>query len=283
MRASRIAGEIARLDRKGAALAFDHRRVAEQLADPRAVERRRHDQEAQILAQALLRVERQREAEIGIERALVELVEQHRGDAVERGIVEDHAREHALGDDLDAGLRSDPWSRGARASPTVSPTFSPSVCAMRSAAARAASRRGSSTMILPPATQGSSSSASGTRVVLPAPGGATSTAASRERRLPSAPAARRRWEGGVERRIARDISYRRRQGTSDRRQPSSPDTLRATTRFQPASAARCPASSASIARTASVLPAHAMPLTPPSRSRSRFPSCSHHPLGVKRF
>src|SRR5947209_8326661 len=48
---------------------------------------------------------------------------------------------------------------------------------MRSALARAASRRGSSTMIFLPATHGSSSSASGTRVVLPAPGGATSTAA----------------------------------------------------------------------------------------------------------
>ena len=38
-----------------------------------------------------LRVEREREAEIGVERALVELVEQHRRDALERGIVEDHA------------------------------------------------------------------------------------------------------------------------------------------------------------------------------------------------
>ena len=34
----------------------------------------------QVVAQALLHVARQREAEIGIERALVELVEQHRRD-----------------------------------------------------------------------------------------------------------------------------------------------------------------------------------------------------------
>ena len=46
---------------------------------------------------------------------------------------------------------------------------------MRSAAARAAMRRGSSTRILPFA-HGSSASTSGTRVVLPAPGGATRTA-----------------------------------------------------------------------------------------------------------
>jgi len=51
------------------------------------------------------------------------------------------------------------------------------VCAIRSALARAAIRRGSSTMIFLFFAQGSSSSASGTRVVLPAPGGATTTAA----------------------------------------------------------------------------------------------------------
>ena len=61
--------------------------------------------------------------------------------------------------------------------PTVSPTCSLSVEAMRLAAARAASRRGSSTRIFLSFAHGSSSSTSGTRVVLPAPGGATSTAA----------------------------------------------------------------------------------------------------------
>ena len=103
-RRARVAAEIARLDREGAALALDHRRVAEQLRDARAVERRRHHQQLEIVAQALLRVAREREAEIGVERALVEFVEQHRGDAVERRIVEDQPGEDALGDDLDAGL-----------------------------------------------------------------------------------------------------------------------------------------------------------------------------------
>jgi hypothetical protein len=55
-----------------------------------------------------LRIEREGKAEIGIERALVELVEEDRRDPVERRIVEDHAREHALGDDLDAGAAADP-------------------------------------------------------------------------------------------------------------------------------------------------------------------------------
>ena len=99
--ASGLAAEIARLDRKGAALACDHRRLAEQFCDPRAVERRRHHEDAQILAQAGLRVARQRQPQIGIERAFVKFVEQHGGDAVQFGIVEDLPREDAFGDDLD--------------------------------------------------------------------------------------------------------------------------------------------------------------------------------------
>ena len=82
------------------------------LRDPRAVERRRHHEDPQILAQARLRVARQRQPEIGIERALVKFVEQHRGDAGQFRIVEDQAGENALGDDLDAGrarhLRAEP-------------------------------------------------------------------------------------------------------------------------------------------------------------------------------
>ncbi|VFU09525.1 conserved protein of unknown function [Methylocella tundrae] len=67
-------------------------------------------------------------------------------------------------------------------SPMVSPTRSPSVEAMRSAAARAAMRRGSSMMIFWARSQGSLRRTSGTRVVLPAPGGATRTAFGRAAR-----------------------------------------------------------------------------------------------------
>src|SRR5688500_1535998 len=56
-----------------------------------------------------------------------------------------------------------------------SPTGSPCWRAMNAAAARAASRRGSSMMIRPSLSHGACSSAGGTRVVLPAPGGATRT------------------------------------------------------------------------------------------------------------
>ena len=47
---------------------------------------------------------------------------------------------------------------------------------MRSAAARVASRRGSSMRIVSSPRQGAASSAKGTSVVFPAPGGATTTA-----------------------------------------------------------------------------------------------------------
>ena len=59
--------------------------------------------------------------------------------------------------------------------PIVCPTGSPAISAIRSAAARAANRRGESSNICP-SHQGSSSNAGATIVVLPAPGGATSTA-----------------------------------------------------------------------------------------------------------
>jgi hypothetical protein len=95
--------DIARLDGIGAPLAGDQRRIAQHFGDARAIERRRHHQQPQILAQSVLRFERQRQAKVGVERALVEFVEQHRPDALQRGILEDHAREDAFGDHFDAG------------------------------------------------------------------------------------------------------------------------------------------------------------------------------------
>ena len=98
---ARIAADIARLDRKGAALALDHRGVAQQPGNARAVDRRRHDEELQILAQTHLHVAGERQAEIGIERALVEFVEQYRGDAVEHRIVEHKPGENSFGNEFD--------------------------------------------------------------------------------------------------------------------------------------------------------------------------------------
>ena len=104
-RRARVAAEIARLDREGAAFARRspaRRRAASATRAPSMVAD--ITSSLQILAQALLRVARQREAEIGVERALVEFVEQHaRRRPSSDGIVEDHAGEDAFGDHLDAG------------------------------------------------------------------------------------------------------------------------------------------------------------------------------------
>ena len=48
-----------------------------------------------------------REPDVGVQAALVELVEQHGRDAVERRIALQHPREHAFGDDLDARALAD--------------------------------------------------------------------------------------------------------------------------------------------------------------------------------
>ena len=90
------------VDGKHAARTLDHGRVAEQARDARAVDRRRHREHAQLRGDVALRIERERETDVGVQAALVEFVEQHRGDALERRIALQHAREHAFGDDLDA-------------------------------------------------------------------------------------------------------------------------------------------------------------------------------------
>ena len=72
----------------------------------RRLERRRHHDDLQIGAQRALRITRERQAEIALQASLVEFVEQDCGHPLQFRIVEDHAREHAFGDDLDARLRS---------------------------------------------------------------------------------------------------------------------------------------------------------------------------------
>ena len=103
----RVALGVAGLHREGPALGGYDRGIAQQPRDPGAVQGRRHDQDAQILAQPALRIARDGQAQIGVEGALVEFVEQDRPDAGKLRIFEDHAREHTLGDHLDPGPRRD--------------------------------------------------------------------------------------------------------------------------------------------------------------------------------
>ena len=102
------AADVVRVDvERAPGGAHDDRAVAEQSRDGRAVERGRHHQQAQVVAQVPLRVERQREAEVGLQVALVELVEDHAADVLERRIVLQQARQDAFGDDFDARRGTD--------------------------------------------------------------------------------------------------------------------------------------------------------------------------------
>ena len=52
-------------------------------------------------------MEGERQAEVGVNAALVELVEDHESDPIQRGIRLDQAGQDALGEDLDPGGRAD--------------------------------------------------------------------------------------------------------------------------------------------------------------------------------
>ena len=82
--AGRLAVEIAGVDRKHAARALDHRRAAQPLRHRPGIEGRRHGDHAQVLAQRRLRLAHQGEGKVGLQPALVQLVEDHAADAVER-------------------------------------------------------------------------------------------------------------------------------------------------------------------------------------------------------
>ena len=99
-------GAVQDLDRIAATLAAQHRRT-EQLRDSTGIQRRRHHQQAQILAQSALRVQAQGQTQIGIEMALVEFIEDYQTDAVEAGIALQAARKYRLGHNLDARARAD--------------------------------------------------------------------------------------------------------------------------------------------------------------------------------
>ena len=77
----------------------------EEIGEAFAIERRRHQHDAQVRPQRGLHVQRQREAEVAGQMTFVELVEQQRANAIQRRIVLQHPRQDALRDDFDPGPR----------------------------------------------------------------------------------------------------------------------------------------------------------------------------------
>ena len=96
------------IDRERPSSARHDWRIAEEGRDRARVEGRRHDEDAKVRPEALADVERECQAEIRLEVALMELVEDDERDAVERGVSLKASGENAVGDDLDPGHRRDP-------------------------------------------------------------------------------------------------------------------------------------------------------------------------------
>ncbi len=96
--------DVADLDRMHARGVLDDWSAAEQPRDRGAVEGGRHREDAQRRRDVPLRIESERETDVGVEAALVELVEDHGRDAAERGVALQHPREHAFGHDLEPCL-----------------------------------------------------------------------------------------------------------------------------------------------------------------------------------
>ncbi len=97
------ARNVVRRDLEGACLRRNDRRLIEQAGERLQIQRGGHDQDAQVLAQRGLTLDAQRQAEIGIQAALVKFVEDHAADILQFRIGLQHARENSLGDDLDPG------------------------------------------------------------------------------------------------------------------------------------------------------------------------------------
>ncbi len=101
----------AHVDREGPALAGHDRRravvVAEEGGQAVGLERRRHGEQPSLGGQRA-GIEQEGEGQVGVDVALVDLVEHHQPDALQRGVALQPPHHHALGDHLDARRPADP-------------------------------------------------------------------------------------------------------------------------------------------------------------------------------
>ena len=102
------AAEMDQRDGVGAAFAADHRRAAHQVGEALAVEGGGHSEEAEVRPERGLCIEGEGEAEVAVEAALVDLVEQDGGHAGELGVGLDAVPEDAFGEHGDPGAGGAP-------------------------------------------------------------------------------------------------------------------------------------------------------------------------------
>lgn len=94
-------------DRPAAPPAHHHQRL-QQPGHGLGIERRRHHQQAQILTQGVRHIPAQGQPQIGLEAALMEFVEDHQGDPLQRGVPLQAPGQNPLGHHLDPGRGADP-------------------------------------------------------------------------------------------------------------------------------------------------------------------------------
>ena len=164
------------VDRKRAAGAADDRGVAEELRDRLGFERGGHHDEHQVRPDGLAHLAEQRDGQVGVQAALVELVQHDAADAFEERVVEQLPREDALGHDVQARLGGD-LSLEADLVADLAAELPAVLLGDALRRGRAATRRGWSSTRFGCSVDSRFcfTIAGGTRVVLPAPGSATST------------------------------------------------------------------------------------------------------------
>ena len=101
--ASRVGGQIPHLHRISPARAFHQRRA--ESGRQAGVQRGRHHQHAQVVAQGALHLAQQRQGEVGVQRAFVEFVQDDQPHARQFGVALQPPGQDALGDDFQPG----PW------------------------------------------------------------------------------------------------------------------------------------------------------------------------------
>ncbi|MNS57878.1 hypothetical protein D3C72_907790 [compost metagenome] len=87
---------VAAIDGKCPPFGGDHRCIGKDLLQTWVVERRRHQQQPEIVAQPVLNIEQQRQRQIGLQAAFVEFIEDHQPHAAQFRIVLQHPGENAL-------------------------------------------------------------------------------------------------------------------------------------------------------------------------------------------
>ena len=101
------AGQPARFYGKGTALRGDKGGILHQAGNRFGIKGGGHDDHHQILTQRAAQFQGQRKAQIGVQAAFVEFIEDHSADTGQVGVGLDHAGQDAFGHHLDAGGATD--------------------------------------------------------------------------------------------------------------------------------------------------------------------------------